>query len=138
MIRKLLPFVPIVAFAATLALMQWIAGMPVTRLWLHSILVAAAVMVLVRFLPWDRWLFRVRIGSVFYQASLFVLFVRHFALIFAVEARRALIAQRMASPSRYGAGWYGSLTHAVAAFFGRALLRTERFYASLVARGIGG
>lgn len=133
--RRLLPFVPVLGFAATLALLQWIGGKPVTWLWLHTILVAVAAAVVVRLIPWDRWLFRLRPNSLFYEASLFILFVRHFAWLYYAEARRQLIAWRMAAPRRFGPGWWRSLAFALLAFFSRTLVRTERFYASLLVRG---
>ena len=67
--RRLLPLAPILLFAGMLALMQWVAGMPVTWLWLKTILVSLATMAVVRFLPWDRWLFRLRAGSFLFQTG---------------------------------------------------------------------
>jgi hypothetical protein len=133
--RKFWLVAPVLGFAATLALLQWIAGMPVTWLWLHTILVAVAVAAVVRLIPWDRWLFRLRPNSFLYEASLFVLFVRHFAFLYYAEARRQLIAWRIAVPLRFGPGWRRSLKFALLAFFSRTLARTERFYASLLVRG---
>lgn len=132
--RRFLLVAPLVVFAATLALLQWVGGMPVTRLWLHTLLVGAAVAALVRLIPWNRWLFRLRPRSSLYEASLFVLFVRHFAWLFLHEARRLLIAWRLATPFRFRPGWYRALTFVVAAFFSRVLVRTERFYASMLLR----
>ena len=108
LIRFLLPLGPVFLFAGLLALMQWVAGMPVTSLWLKTILVCLATMTVVRLLPWDRWLFRLREGSFLFQIALFALFVRHFAFVLVAEGRRALIARSLAVPRRYGAGWFGS------------------------------
>jgi len=135
--RKLLPWLPVLGFAATLALLQWISGMPVTWLWLQTLVVAAAAALVVRAVPWDRWLFRLRPNSFLYEVSLFVLFVRHFAWVYLHEARRRLTAWRVAAPLRFRPGWYRSLSFALVAFFGRALIRSERFYASLLVRGAG-
>ncbi|MCC7175664.1 MAG: hypothetical protein IT159_10755 [Bryobacterales bacterium] len=135
--RRLLPLLPIVLFAGMLALMQWVAGMPVTWLWLKTIVVCLAAMAVVRFLPWDRWLFRLRRGSLLFQLTLFALFVRHFAVILLAEARRALTARSLAAPNQYGKGWFRSLACAVSSFFARSILRAERFYAGLWVRGIG-
>lgn len=137
MIRKLLPWLPVLGFAGTLALLQWVSGMPVTWLWLQTLAVAAAAALLVRAVPWDRWLFRLRPNSFLYEVSLFVLFVRHFAWVYLHEARRLLTAWRVAAPRRFRPGWYRSLSVALAAFFNRALVRSERFYASLLVRGAG-
>jgi len=135
--RRLLPLAPILLFAGMLALMQWVAGMPVTWLWLKTILVSLATMAVVRFLPWDRWLFRLRAGSFLFQMALFTLFVRHFAFVLAAEGRRALTARSLSVPHRYGPGWFRSLAWAVGAFFTRSIVRAERFYAAQWVRGIG-
>lgn len=117
--------------------MQWIAGMPVTWLWLKTIVVFLAAAVVVRGAPWDRWLFRLRHGSRLYHAALFALFVRHFAVILFGEARRALTAHSLAAPNRYRAGWFRSLAHANGSLLARVLVRTERFHAAQWLRGIG-
>jgi hypothetical protein len=132
-----LTLVPILIFAGVLALMQWIAGMPVTRLWLKTILVFLATTAVVRLVPWDRWIFRVRERTWLFWAALFALFVRHFARILFTEAQRTLTARRLSAPNRYGAGWFGSLAFALSAFFSRSLARAERFYAAQLVRGIG-
>jgi hypothetical protein len=137
LMRRLLPLLPVLLFAATLALMQWVAGMPVTWLWLKTILVFLATTAVVRLLPWGRWIFRTRPGSAWFHAALFPLFVRHFAFVLATEARRALVARSLSVPNKYGAGSFRSLAHAVGALFSRSLARAERFYAAQVLRGIG-
>ena len=134
--RLLLPLVPITLFAAGLAFLQWVGGMPVTWLWLKTIAVFLAVTVIVRALPWDRWLFRVRHGSRLYHAALFALFVRHFAAVLVEEARRALTAHALAAPGRYRAGWFGSLAHSTGGLLTRSLVRAERFHAAQSLRGI--
>jgi hypothetical protein len=135
--RRLLPLAPILLFAGMLALMQWVAGMPVTWLWLKTILVSLATMAAVRFLPWDRWLFRLREGSFLFQVALFALFVRHFAFVLLAEGRRALTARSLSVPHAYGPGWFRSLAWAVSGFFTRSIVRAERFYAGQWVRGIG-
>ena len=137
MMRRLLPLLPILLFAAMLALMQWVAGMPVTWLWLKTILVFLATTAVVRLLPWDRWIFRTHSGTVRFDVALFALFVRHFAFVLATEARRSLVARSLSVPNRYGAGSFRSLAHAVSALFSRSLARAERFYAAQLLRGIG-
>ncbi len=135
--RCLLLLAPVLMFAALLALMQWLAGMPVTWLWLKTILVFLAAKVVVRFVPWDRWLFRLREGSLLFHVALFALFVRHFAFVLVAEGRRAFTARALAAPRRYGSGWFSSLAFAVSAFFTRSIVRAERFYAGQWVRGIG-
>jgi len=135
--RRLLPVIPILLFAATLALMQWIAGMPVTGLWLKTIAVFLVTTVVVRLLPWDRWIFQVRSETAFYWVALFALLVRHFAWVLLAEGRRAMVARALVVPNRYGAGSFRSLTFALSGFFARSFTRAERFYAAQVLRGVG-
>jgi hypothetical protein len=133
----LLTLVPILLFAAMLAMMQWVAGMPVTRLWLRTILVFLATMVVVRLLPWERWIFRVRERTWLFWTALFALFVRHFVAILFREGQRTLTARRLSVPNGYGAGWFRSLAFALSAFLSRSLTRAERFYVAQLVRGIG-
>ena len=127
--------IPILVFAAALALMQWAGGLPVTTLPLTTLAVCVVTLTLARLLRWEGWVFRVRPGSRRYSALLFALFVRHFADILGGETRRVLIARRLAAPRTLGAGGARSLLFALAALFGRALTRAERFYA---AQSLGG
>jgi len=127
---------PVLVFAAALALMQWAGGMPLTTLPLVTVAVFAATLTAVRLVRWTGWIFRVPPGSRRATALLFVLFVRHFAGVLGAETRRVLVARRMAAPRARGRGAARSLVFAVAALFGRALTRAERFYAAQSLRGI--
>jgi len=135
--RWLLALLPVLLFSAMLALMQWVAGMPVTWLWLKMILVFLVTTAVVRLLPWDRWIFRTRSGTVRFYVALFPLFVRHFAFVLGAEARRSLVARSLSVRNEYGPGSFRSLAHAVGAIFSRSLARAERFYAAQMLRGIG-
>jgi hypothetical protein len=135
--RWLLSLVPISLFAGALAFLQWVAGMPVTWLWLQTILVFVVTTTVVRLLPWNSWLFQVRQGTWLFWLSLYALFVRHFAGVLLAEGRRALTARALSVPNQYGAGVFRSLACAVSALFARALGRAERFYAAQLVRGIG-
>jgi hypothetical protein len=135
--RRLASLVPVLMFAGTLSLMQWVAGMPVTWLWLKTILVFLAATLVIRLLPWDRWIFRVGHGTPLFWMALFALFVRHFAVVLMTEARRALLARSLSVPNQYGAGSFRSLVFAVSSLFTRSLTRVERFYAAQSVRGIG-
>ncbi|HSW49260.1 MAG TPA: hypothetical protein VLH09_03750 [Bryobacteraceae bacterium] len=135
--RWLLSLIPVSLFAAALALLQWAAGMPVTWLWLKTILVFVVTTTVVRLLPWDRWLFQVRRETWLCWLALYALIVRHFAWVLLAEGRRALTARALSAPNRHGGGWFDSLAHAVGALFSRALTRAERFYAAQLVRGVG-
>jgi hypothetical protein len=132
-----LSLVPVLLFAGFLPLLQWVCGMPVTSLWLRTILVFAVATAVVRLPPWGSIVFRVRPSSPLHLVSLFALFVRHFAWILAAEGRRAFIARALAVPKPYGPGSFRSLAFAVSSFFSRALTRAERFHAAQLLRGIG-
>ena len=126
---------PVLVFAALLALMQWASGMPLTALPLTTVAVFVVTIMVIRLVRWREWIFRVRPGSRRYTALLFALFVRHFAEILGTETRRVLVARRLAAPRARGPGSARSLKFAVAALFGRSLTRAERFYA---AQSLGG
>jgi hypothetical protein len=73
---------------------------------------------------------------VLYRLFLFAHFTRHFAAILAEEARRMLIARKMAAPRLYRRGGFSSLVHSLTAVFRCSLIRAERFYAAQRLRGI--
>ena len=134
--RWLRSVLPILVFAVALVLIQWTAGMPVTSLALKAVLAFLFVSLMVRLIPWRRWIFAFRPGSFGYLLVLFGLFVRHFAGILTSEARRVLIARRFAVPHMRGRGALRSLGHATASVFLRSMARAERFYAAQSLRGI--
>jgi hypothetical protein len=71
-----------------------------------------------------------------YRLFLFLHFTRHFTAILLEEAKRLLIARRLAAPKLYGAGGFSSLVHSLNAILRRSLVRAERFYAAQWLRGI--
>lgn len=134
--RKLRRLLPVVLFAAVLALIQWASLRRLTALPLLTVavfLLCAAVAGMVR---WTGLIFRARPGSRRYTALLFALFVRHFALVLGTEARRLLTARRLAAPRAFGGGAARSLVFAVAALFTRSFTRAERFFAAQSLRGL--
>lgn len=132
--RRLWRWGPIVVLAAALALLQWLSGGRVTGLWWQTVAVAVAVACAVGLAPWSRWLFRPHTRSPWLELSLFASLVRHFALLLQAEARRALLAHRLAAPLRYRSGWFDSLRWLLIAYFRRVWIRAERMYASLLVR----
>jgi len=132
-VKRLLP---ILVFAAALALMQWASGLPLTMLPLMTLAGFVVTVTLARLVRWQGLVFRIRPGSRSYSALLFALFVRHFAGILGAETRRVLIARRLATPRTWKPGRARSLLFALAALFGRALTRAERFYAAQSLRGM--
>jgi len=132
-VKRLLP---ILVFAAALAVIEWAGGRPLTTLPLVTVAAFAVTVTLARLVRWQGRIFRVRPGSRSYHALLFALFVRHFAGILGAETRRVLIARRLATPRAWKPGAARSLLFALAALFGRALTRAERFYAAQSLRGM--
>jgi hypothetical protein len=130
--------VPILAFAATLVGLQWIGGRGIDwGLPVRTIVVFVVVTCLVRALPWLKWLENRPPRGLLFRAALFLFLVRHFVLIFGAEARRAMLARRIAVPKEYASGWFSSLHCAVTGILNRSLIRAERFYVSQSLRGVG-
>jgi len=134
--RSLRATVPIVMFAGFLALMQWASSTPVSSLPLKTIAVFLFSTTAFRILPWSPIISAARPGSVLFGLVLFALFVRHFSAIFAKESQRVLQARSLCVSRPWGRGSFRSLAAAVAALFGRSLVRAERFYAAQLLRGL--
>jgi hypothetical protein len=66
-------------------------------------------------------------GTVVVHAGLFLLLLRHFAAILSEEPLRVLRARSLVVSRPWGPGWLGSLAHALASVFRRAIDRAERF-----------
>jgi hypothetical protein len=127
---------PVVVFAALLAGMQWVSGMPVSSLPLKMLAVFLLGTVAFRILPWSGMVIAVRPDSVLFSLVLYAMFVRHFAEIFRGEALRLFQARALCLSRSFGPGWFRSLVAAVAALFRGALMRAERFYAAQSLRGL--
>jgi len=134
--RSLRATVPIVMFAGVLALMQWVSSTPVSSLPLKTIAVFLFSTTAFRILPWSQIISAARPGSALFELVLFALFVRHFAAIFAKESQRVLQARSLSVSRTWGHGSFRSLAAAVAALFGRSLVRAEHFYAAQSLRGL--
>ena len=128
---------PIVLFAALLVFLQWIGDGIQWTLPLRTVAIFFLATSAARLFPWTPLLQRVRPGGVLFNAVLFLFILRHFVMTLGAEARRVMIARRIAVPREYRPEWFRSLTSAVAAIFGRAIVRAERFYACQLLRGIG-
>ncbi len=135
--RSLLMSIPVIVFAATLALLQWFSGDGIEwSLPIRTILVFLVVTTVVRLLPWVEWLERLPPRGRVFHAVLFFFLIRHFVLILGTEAHRAMVARRMAVPNEFGPAWFSSLRGAVSGILRRSLIRAERFYMAQSIRGI--
>jgi hypothetical protein len=133
--RALRSTLPVVIFAALLALMQWVASQSMSSLPLRTIAVFLLSACAFGIFPWAETFSAVRPGSTLFALVLFALFIRHFAMILTSESRRVLQARSLGISRAYGPGWFRSLVAAVAALIGRSLSRAERFYAAQSLRG---
>jgi len=122
---------PLLLFAGVLALLRWLAGEPAWSLPLRVLAVFAVSTAAFRVFPWRAAFARVPPRSHLFTVALFLIFVRHFTVILAVEARGILQARALAVARRCGPGWFRSLAWALAAVFRVSLARAERFYAAL-------
>jgi hypothetical protein len=127
--------VPILLFAAVLAALQVMAGTFTPALALRTVTIFLLSTAAAAVFPWRAAASRAHPRSRLFPAALFLLSLRHFALVLGAEARRMFAARRLAVPRRYGPGWFRSLAWALAAVFRLSLVRAERFYAGLLLRG---
>jgi len=136
-LRAVLPtFLPVALFASTLALLQQINGttdvaVPIRTVTVYLLLSAAGSLA-----PWEWIAAGISPRTRWYHTGLFLLFVRHFAIVLMAETRRTLQARTLAAPRLFGPGGAGALAQAVASIFRRSLLRAERFYAAQTLNGI--
>jgi hypothetical protein len=127
---------PIVAFAAILAALQWLSHAPARTLPLNALAVFLLSTAGFRIFPWTRFVSARRAQSKAFTPMLFVLFVVHFASIFSQEASRVFQARGLCITRPWRRGAFRSLAAAAVAVFSRALARAERFYAAQLLRGL--
>jgi hypothetical protein len=126
---------PITIFIIVLASLQWLfqgfrpgtAAKTLAVFWLT----ASAF----RLVPWSCLVHSIRPGSCISAFMLYMLFIRHFALVLASESRRVLTARSRAVLKPYGSWFFRSLTAALVSLFLRAVNRAERFYAAQILKG---
>lgn len=134
--RTLKLAVPVLFFAALLAGLQALAGAFSPALALRTMAVFLLSTAAFAVFPWRAAAARIHPRSRLFPAALFLLSIRHFALVLGAETRRMFAARRLAAPRRYGPGWFRSLAWATAAVFRLSLTRAERFYSGLWLRGM--
>jgi hypothetical protein len=123
-------------FAVSLAAVDYAVHGRVSALAFRTLAFSLLAVWLFILIPWRMLFRRLRPGSLLYRAGLFLVFVWHFTRIFEQEAWRLYAARRMAIRRETGPGGFRSLVHATSALFMRALVRAERFHASLMLREI--
>jgi energy-coupling factor transporter transmembrane protein EcfT len=122
-------------FAATLIAFQWLNGTVDLSLPLRTVAVFVISTAAFRAIPWAWLARRIAPGSPFYDAALFLLFIRHFTAILMEESRRTLQARALVVRGSFGRGGFSSLRWALVALLRRVLVRAERFYAAQLCNG---
>ena len=131
--RKL---VPVILFAGTVALLQWINGKTDIAVPVRTIAVCLLLTLATSLAPWEWVASRLAPGSHLYHTGLFLLFVRHFATVLITETGRTLQARATAAPNLLHPGGAMSLVQALVSIIRRTLIRAERFYAAQRLNGI--
>ena len=96
--RSLWALLPIALFALALALLQWLFGAPDPLVAAKTLVVFWLTTAACRWVPWTELGGAIRPGSRLSAFVLYLLFVRHFTSILAVEAGRLLHARARAVP----------------------------------------
>lgn len=127
---------PLLGFLILLALLQLAGGQRNPVLWTKTAAVYLLLIGAARQFP-GRWVLqRVWIHERWQGLALFFILLQHFVVVFGDEARRALVAWRLATPRVVGPGGFSSLVWALANIFRRVLSRAERLYIAQRIRGL--
>ncbi len=134
--KSMRALLPITIFVAVLSLIQWLYHE------FHYEVVAKTLAVFwltasaFRFMPWNRFGDGIRPGSRLTAPILYLLFIRHFALILSGESKRLLTARSRTVFKPCGRWSFRSLISALGSLFLRAMNRAERFYAAQMLKGL--
>lgn len=132
-----LPFAaPVLLFALVLCALQWLNGAVDIRLPLRTVAVFLCSTAAFRVLPWPDLIAEIDARSHWRLPVMFLLFVRHFAIVLVEEVRRAFQARSLCVAANFRRGGFQSLAWATASVFRRAIERAERFYAAQTIGGI--
>jgi hypothetical protein len=134
--RVWLSTLPIVIFAAALAVLQLASTGTVSMLPAKTIVVFLLLGSVRRAWPFVNPLEGVRPGSRLWTCVLFALVTRHFVDILQTEAVRVFRAWALRVPRRFGPLGLRSLSWTVVAVVVRCWVRAERFYAAQRLRGL--
>ena len=134
--RVWLSTLPIVLFAAVLAVLELASAGTVSMLPAKTVVVFLLLSAVWRAWPFANVLEGVRPGSRLWTWVLFALVTRHFVEILQTEAVRVLRAWTLRVPHRFGPLGFRSLSWTVVAIVLRCWVRAERFYAAQRLRGL--
>ena len=128
--------VPIVVFAAVLAVLQLASTGRVSMLPAKTVIVFLLLGVVWRVWPFAHAIEGVRPGSRLWTFVLFTLVTRHFIEILQTETVRVWRAWALRVPRRLGPLGFRSLSWTVVAIVLRCWVRAERFYGAQRLRGL--
>lgn len=129
--------VPILAFAALLAVIQQLSAGRVSLVPARTIVVFLLLSSATRLAAPALELTGVRPQSALWRLVLFALITRHFAAILRVETARAVRAWSLCAPRRFDPMAWRSLSWALVTIVLRCWRRAECFYAAQRLRGLG-
>ncbi len=134
-IKALRALLPITIFVLALVLVQWLYHEPDLEVAAKTMAVFWLTASAFRLIPWSQFGNALRPGSRLSAPLLYLLFIRHFALILIGESRRLLTARSRTVFKPYGRWSFRSTVSALAALFLRSMNRAERFYAAQMLKG---
>lgn len=134
-VKSLRALLPITIFVLAIGLIQWIYHEPDLEIAAKTLAVFWLTASAFRLIPWSQSGNAFRTGSRLSASLLYLLFIRHFALIFAEESKRLLTARSRTVFKPYGRWSFRSIVSAIASLFLRAMNRAERFYAAQMLKG---
>jgi len=134
-IKAMRALLPITIFVLALGLVQWVYHEPDLSVAAKTLAVFWLTASAFRLIPWTQFGNAFRPGSRLSAFMLYMLFIRHFALILIGESRRLLTARSRTVFKPYGRWSFRSMVSSLAALFLRAMNRAERFYAAQMLKG---
>ncbi len=135
-IKAMRALLPVTIFILALGFIQWIYHEPDLEVAAKTLAVFWLTASAFRLIPWSQFGNAFRPGCRLSAPLLYLLLIRHFALILTEESRRLLTARSRTVFKPYGRWFFRSIVSALASLFLRAMNRAERFYAALMLKGL--
>lgn len=134
--KALRALLPITIFVLALGLVQWLFHELDLEVAAKTLAIFCLTASAFRLIPWSQSGNAFRPGSQLSASVLYLLFIRHFALILTEESKRLLTARSRTVFKPHGRWSFRSIVSALAALFLRAMNRAERFYAAQMLKGL--
>jgi hypothetical protein len=133
--KSMRALIPVTVFVALISALQWFHQGIHFEIAVKILVVYWLTASAFRLIPWKSFGNILRPGSPFAVPTLYLLFMRHFALILAGESKRLLTARSRSVFRSCGRWSFRSLIAALGSLFLRAMNRAERFYAAQLLKG---